>query len=1022
MSHSKHKMYLLKLFISLLLCAASFGLSAQTEGSRLFKKCPVNTINYEQGLLNNEVTAVITDSLGFTWVSTIIGLQRYNGYTLERINPVAGRDTIRIKTPVYFFNLQNGRLWISCKKGVLEYNPQTNSFKKIIASTISNDEYYSIMPVKQTPEGIWCAQRNKGLVLYNQNGQLLSVDHNIAANDIDKLFGRFGWVAASNRNFIFLRDISHRRILEFNTTERRLIASRDMPGVILDICCDEHSVYINTSAGISHFDIAGWRLLNQCSFKDINEGPLSFSHSLLVNNRRLLASINGYLMEYSPDLKRMKVFTRVDGSPILVTGDVYGIYYDKFERIWLITNDDIKRIQDRDIPFAYLRYPGGANNFVRSLYFDENKKQLLAGCFNGGLQLYDSLSNPVWKSPLIANNVKDILSIEKLSGDNYLVITWQKGWYLLNLPERKLTKMDLPAGVRPEVLFANTFSNNLQRINDSTLIVACSTSVFKCVFNGNKIKTISHLIPYLVGGNEVSSFVYSSEGVLWVGCLNGTIFRRNQNGLIDRFQLPESILIRSMAEDAHKNIWVGSNSGLYLYSSNAKLVAGYFKSTGLLNDCIYSLLPLKSGSAVFAGSNMGLAYIGLDEAIKNYTKELGLQDNEFNTDAVCRAADGKFYFGGVSGITAFYPSSLTELMNKPILNVTRLIVNDSSYNSSAGIWRGDTIDLKYDQNHLQFDFAAMGLLSADKYLYRYRIASFEKKWQSTYQPTGIRYTLSPGRYRMEVSCSNALSGQALNKILIIIIHSPWWLTWWFLGFVAIVGVGVVIWTVSFYNKRKFRKELQDLMIKQTVQMERERISRDLHDNLGAQANAIFYGTEQLKKHNGHEQRLVDDLHDTAGDMLTVLRETLWAMRITQVGAAELWLRILNFAKKMGPYYSRLKIEINGSPPRFNLNASMALNLVLIVQEAITNAIRHSDASVITISSYSSDSFWQIEIADNGKGFDAELADRKLESYGIENMKERANQLGIGFRINSLPLHGTKVFLEIAINKMEAQLN
>ena len=212
------------------------------------------------------------------------------------------------------------------------------------------------------------------------------------------------------------------------------------------------------------------------------------------------------------------------------------------------------------------------------------------------------------------------------------------------------------------------------------------------------------------------------------------------------------------------------------------------------------------------------------------------------------------------------------------------------------------------------------------------------------------------------------------------------------------------------------------MIKQTIQTERERNSRDLHDNLGAQANAIFYGTEQLKKKNGHEQRLVDDLHDTAGDMLTVLRETLWAMRITQVGAAELWLRVLNFAKKMGPYYSRLKIEISGTPPGISLNASMALNLVLIVQEAITNAIRHAEPSVITISSYVSKNLWQIEIVDDGKGFDPELADKKRESYGIENMKERANQSGIAFRINSLPLHGTKVFLEIEINKMESQLN
>ena len=124
-------MYRLKYALNILLLLVSLPVYAQTGSPALFKKCPVNTINYEQGLLNNEVTAIITDSLGFTWASTIIGLQRYNGYTLENINPVINGDTIKIKTPVCFFNLNNRRLWISCKKGILEYNPKTNTFKNL---------------------------------------------------------------------------------------------------------------------------------------------------------------------------------------------------------------------------------------------------------------------------------------------------------------------------------------------------------------------------------------------------------------------------------------------------------------------------------------------------------------------------------------------------------------------------------------------------------------------------------------------------------------------------------------------------------------------------------------------------------------------------------------------------------------------------------------------------------------------------------------------------------------------------
>jgi hypothetical protein len=62
----------------------AFNLKAQANPALPLKKVSVNTINYEQGLLNNETTDIITDTLGFTWVSTSSGLQRYNGYILEK--------------------------------------------------------------------------------------------------------------------------------------------------------------------------------------------------------------------------------------------------------------------------------------------------------------------------------------------------------------------------------------------------------------------------------------------------------------------------------------------------------------------------------------------------------------------------------------------------------------------------------------------------------------------------------------------------------------------------------------------------------------------------------------------------------------------------------------------------------------------------------------------------------------------------------------------------------------------------
>src|SRR5665213_2371069 len=89
------------------------------------KRCPISILNYETGLLNNTTNYIITDALGFTWLSTKIGLQRFNGNQLETITPVVGKDTFNIMEPVYLFNLKNGMMWISFRNYAVSYTHLT---------------------------------------------------------------------------------------------------------------------------------------------------------------------------------------------------------------------------------------------------------------------------------------------------------------------------------------------------------------------------------------------------------------------------------------------------------------------------------------------------------------------------------------------------------------------------------------------------------------------------------------------------------------------------------------------------------------------------------------------------------------------------------------------------------------------------------------------------------------------------------------------------------------------------------
>lgn len=204
-----------------------------------------------------------------------------------------------------------------------------------------------------------------------------------------------------------------------------------------------------------------------------------------------------------------------------------------------------------------------------------------------------------------------------------------------------------------------------------------------------------------------------------------------------------------------------------------------------------------------------------------------------------------------------------------------------------------------------------------------------------------------------------------------------------------------------------------IAVKEAEEKERKRIAADLHDNLGVQANAIFYNTELLKSETINNEILVDDLHDTAKQMLLNLRETLWAMKANDIAATELWLRIINFTKQMGRHYTQIQFATQGvAPAQMQLPSAKALNVVMIVQEAVQNAVKHSGANKIIILSNFETNNWNIIVHDNGHGFTYQNAYEKKDSHGLKNMQSRAESSNLTFQIHSNTAQGTEIEIQI----------
>jgi signal transduction histidine kinase len=193
-------------------------------------------------------------------------------------------------------------------------------------------------------------------------------------------------------------------------------------------------------------------------------------------------------------------------------------------------------------------------------------------------------------------------------------------------------------------------------------------------------------------------------------------------------------------------------------------------------------------------------------------------------------------------------------------------------------------------------------------------------------------------------------------------------------------------------------------------MERERISRDLHDSIGAYANAVLYNTELLEKENALTQRtaLMSDLKFASKDIITALRETIWALKKDNYTAEDCLLRIKNFVQPLSRYYTHIQFTVSGEAPAMDLHYTKALNLVRIVQEAVTNSLKHATPAHIGITSIEWEGKWELVVSDDGKGFDHESVQEKEQGNGLANMKQRALDSGLGFTFSSETGNGTRV--------------
>lgn len=975
----------------------------QAAGAQPKERYNVFSYSVNDGLLQTTLIDISVDTKNFCWISFPNGIQKFDGINFTNVPVQAGLPDDKW---VNFLSVESG-MFITHSRGVSRYDLQSNRFSLVWKNSESE-----VFPATFLGEDNGC------IYIFTSSGNIVGLNSTTGKQE-SLVFS--GIVSSPDRDKMRAKPssdiVNHHVVVELNDSfylwnlqQQKLAASAGgfksmTPRVLLTAGSGEFTIIFYNFTHLISYNFNTDRqtvLLNLGS----NE---QFAGRFIVSfwEEQPIVSMYNRLFFTGPGFDNLqKELVDFQNKPAGDAATISKIQPDLFGNLYMMTvNGGLRKVIRHNYPIRYYGTNTPGENFIVSLLPDKQNNHILAGATGNGVLIFDTLQQLVKHVRTLPGSNKSFTTtaITKDEQGNYYLYIWgeKETWrlskdlqYLAALPYKATSDQDY-RGVSyfakalyslPEksVVFSQGWlhtTNFLQQATHTQYL--CPSSAMSAILNGNNIVT------------------YANDRLLFFDAVTGD-FVKDQ-------PLLNTGEVRCFTDGPNQEMFLGSNKGIFHLDKNGRLIEHLTKETGLPDECVYAILPDANGN-LWCSSNKGIFRIDKQRRFLLVKKQDGLQENEFNTNVAAVAHDGELFFGGINGISSFHPEQITSFDDKLSILVTRIRVNNEDAFSDTAVWNIDEITLPYNRNSISFDFIAMANNNPGQYVYQYKMTGWDNEWVNNNSMQTVRYLLPPGQYVFNISASRSFDKKALPlKQIRITIYPPFWKTWWFIGIAVLLMITLMGSVVTMYIRRKYASRLAALETERKLQSERERISRDLHDSIGAYANAVLYNTELLEKEQQTAAKLslMKDLRFASKDIITSLRETIWALKNETYSAEDCFIRVRNFIHPLTRYYAHIAFSIEGAtPPQLILHHNRAFHVVRIVQEAVTNAVKHSQASQIRIISEVVGTQWKLTVIDNGYGFID--GDGDGHGNGLINMQQRANEADLQLTISSKAQEGTKI--------------
>jgi len=519
--------------------------------------------------------------------------------------------------------------------------------------------------------------------------------------------------------------------------------------------------------------------------------------------------------------------------------------------------------------------------------------------------------------------------------------------------------------------------------------------------------------------------VYEDEkGVFWLGTLDGMfrldvasgLWEHYKNSISDTASLSFDLVLCICPDpkEPGKYLWVGTNGGgLNRFDKSTGKFVRITEKDGLPNDVVYGMLNNGNGT-LWISTNKGLScFSPSSKTFKNYEMEDGLQSNEFNRYSFCKTADGILFFGGMNGFNYFKPGELKSNPFIPNVVITEVLIKNHPVNFKIKgaafdmpAYLTDAFSLPYKDNVISFEFASLEFSSPDKNVYQYMLEGFDKEWNYAGNKHNATYTnLDPGKYTFRVKGSNndGVWNEKATAVILTILP-PWYMTWWFRTLAAAAIAG----SVYLIYRYRLRQALN-------LQMVRNRIAQDLHDEVGSNLSSISIFTDMATSKsvkNEDVKSLLNKINDYTRTSMEAMSDIVWMINSGNDRFENIIIHMRELAAELFEAKNYL-LHLNFDEQLNSLKLGMdeRKNFYLIYKEALNNIVKYADGKNVWIEMDMNHSSVHLKIKDDGIGFDMHKA---THGNGLINMQKRTEVLKGDLKIDSSPGNGTTLTLKFSL--------